>query len=297
MSKRRILIQLDSDRHASSFDSVVAIDAGTEHLLTYSDVTETDVESLVHGAIFTRGADDLKSTALFVGGSDVEAAETIFSAACGSFFGPLRVSIMADPNGCNTTAAAAVLSARQVTPFSGKKVTVLGTGPVGQRIAKLIVGGDDDRQSASVVRIGSRSFDRAKMICQQAAQFDKPGFALTAVQTDDPAAVNRLVQDTDILFAAGAAGIRLVHEGWLERRTAPEVAVDLNAVPPAGLPGIDAGDKGVNKRSTVCYGAIGVGGMKMKIHRRCIQSLFERNDLTLDTVEIFEIGQKILSSE
>ena len=40
----------------------------------------------------------------------------------------------------------------------------------------------------------------------------------------------------------------------------------------------------------LAYGAIGVGGLKMKIHKAAIRSLFEANDRTLDAEEIFDIG-------
>ena len=62
MSKR-ILIQLDPDPQPSSFDSVVAIDSDVDHLFRYGDVQVTSVTPLVHGAMFTRGGDDLRNTA------------------------------------------------------------------------------------------------------------------------------------------------------------------------------------------------------------------------------------------
>jgi hypothetical protein len=74
------------------------------------------------------------------------------------------------------------------------------------------------------------------------------------------------------------------------------VAIDLNAVPPAGLAGIDAMDKAKQRDGVLCYGAIGVGGTKMKIHKAAIQRLFEANDQVLDAEEIFEIGRQLLAS-
>ncbi len=59
MAKQKILIQLDTDAHASVFDAVVAIDAGVEHLLQYSNVKPDDVRGLVHGAMYTRGPEIL----------------------------------------------------------------------------------------------------------------------------------------------------------------------------------------------------------------------------------------------
>ncbi|MGH7577344.1 MAG: methylene-tetrahydromethanopterin dehydrogenase N-terminal domain-containing protein, partial [Longimicrobiales bacterium] len=103
---KRLLIQLDGDRLPSAFDRIVAYDAGADHVLSYGGVREEDVTGLVHGAIFTRGPKDLARTALFIGGSDVASSERLLAVAQRAFFGPFRTSVMVDPNGANTTAAA-----------------------------------------------------------------------------------------------------------------------------------------------------------------------------------------------
>ena len=41
----------------------------------------------------------------------------------------------------------------------------------------------------------------------------------------------------------------------------------------------------------MCYGALGVGGTKMKIHKAAINKLFEANNQVLDTAAIYAIGQ------
>ncbi|MFN5951616.1 MAG: methylene-tetrahydromethanopterin dehydrogenase N-terminal domain-containing protein, partial [Pirellulaceae bacterium] len=51
--KKSVLLQLDPDIQASSFDALVAIDAGVDVLLSRSGVQESHVASLVHGMIFT----------------------------------------------------------------------------------------------------------------------------------------------------------------------------------------------------------------------------------------------------
>ena len=98
-NKPKILLQFDSDQHPSVFDSVVAIDSGVDHLLTFGSVEAVDVRELVHGAMFTRGGDSLKHTAIFIGGSRVKSAEQILRAVNDCFFGNVRVSIMLDANG------------------------------------------------------------------------------------------------------------------------------------------------------------------------------------------------------
>src|SRR6266436_2057371 len=113
MDKRKILIQLDSDPQPSIFDRIVAIDAGAEELFSYGSVQPTQVRDLVHGAIFTRHPKDLKNTAIFIGGSDVAEGERILIDVR-KYMLPdygLQVSVLLDPNGANTTAAAAVRAA------------------------------------------------------------------------------------------------------------------------------------------------------------------------------------------
>src|ERR1700730_10206024 len=166
MDKRKILIQLDCDAQASVFDRVVAVDAGAEEIFSYAGVKPEQVQGLVHGAIFTRGPKDLRSTAIFIGGSDVGAGEKLLAEALKAMlpkFG-LRVSIMLDSNGANTTAAAAVRAAARHMNLKDAKALVLGgTGPVGQRVARLL-----SREGAQV-RVGSRQQARAAGVCQEIA--------------------------------------------------------------------------------------------------------------------------------
>src|SRR5262245_41470187 len=139
MSRPRILVQLDTDPHASVFDAVVAVDAGVDHLLAHSAVQPDHVRDLVYGTMFTRGPQDLQSTAIFIGGSNVAAGEALLRQVTKCFFGPFRVSVLFDANGSNTTAAAAVLAASHHLPLNQTTALVLaGTGPVGQRAARLL---------------------------------------------------------------------------------------------------------------------------------------------------------------
>ncbi len=108
----KIVVCLDTDAQPSVFDAVVAIDAGADHLLRHGGVKADAVRDLVYGAMFTRGPAELKNTAIFIGGTDVAAGEQLLAKTRDCFFGPMRVSVMLDSNGANTTAAAAVLCAQ-----------------------------------------------------------------------------------------------------------------------------------------------------------------------------------------
>jgi len=117
------------------------------------------VESLVHGALFTRGPKDLLHTAVFVGGSNVAVGEAVLKKVCRTFFGPLRVSVMMDSNGSNTTAAAAVLSARKHLDLSGAIAVILAErGRWGLRAAQLLAKAGGDRSDRfAVARAGGRT--------------------------------------------------------------------------------------------------------------------------------------------
>src|ERR687893_730792 len=109
-TKPTILVQLDTDPQPSVFDGVVAVDAGAGHLFRHGGGPAPSVRDLVYGALFTRGADDLAHTALFIGGSDVAAGEAILKEVRKTFFDGFRVSVLLDSNGANTTAAAPPLA-------------------------------------------------------------------------------------------------------------------------------------------------------------------------------------------
>src|SRR5438067_4051988 len=109
---RKLLLHLDTSPHPSAFDRIVALDAGADEVLSYGGVTEDAVRDLVHGAIFTRSPKKLHHTAIFLGGTDIAAGERLLAAVRKAFFGPLRVSVMLDSNGSNTTAVAAVAKLR-----------------------------------------------------------------------------------------------------------------------------------------------------------------------------------------
>ena len=287
MSKPKILIQLDSDPHPSVFDAVVATDAGVDRLLQYGSVNPSNVRELVHGAIFTRGPQDLLNTAIFIGGSSVKAGEELLKHATAAFFGPMRVSVLLDANGANTTAAAAVLAAAKHVDLKGSTATVLGgTGPVGERAARLLA-----RQGAAV-RVGSRALDRAQEAAGRISS-QVTGAHVTAVKCSSAPETAAAIDGAQIVIAAGAAGVELMPAEVRRACVSLQVAIDLNAVPPAGIAGVEAMDKAKERDGVVCYGAIGVGGTKMKIHRAALQQLFTNNNLILDAEEVFAIGQQL----
>jgi NADPH:quinone reductase-like Zn-dependent oxidoreductase len=286
MDKPKILIQLDTDPQPSVFDGVVAVDSGVDFLFRHGGITPEAVRDLVYGALFTRGGPDLNRSAIFVGGSEVAAAEAVLQAVEGTFFGPFRVSVLFDANGSNTTAAAAVLAALEGSggTLNGVKTAVLaGTGPVGQRVARLL-----SRLGAEVA-VGSRSIEKARATASAIASIT--GGKLFGFSTASEPGLLDGLKGVSVVVASGAAGIALLPESIRQALPDLKVAIDLNAVPPLGIEGIKTTDKNADRGGVQAWGALGVGGTKMKIHKAALKALFEANDRILDAEAVFEIGR------
>jgi len=286
LSVKKLLLQLDGSPHPSVFDRVVAYDAGADEVLSYGGVTEDAVRDLVHGAIFTRGPKHLHLTAIFIGGTDMDHGERLLAAVRKAFFGPLRVSVMLDSNGSNTTAVAAVVKMRQgAQTLEGRTAVVTaGSGPVGLRAAGLLA-----KSGANVVVTSRRPASGG--LAQRVRQ--RFGGAVRELEMRDSSGAASVLEGAELLLNAGPAGVCLVpHAAWASR-PGLLVAADVNAVPPAGVEGVEVTDDGATRDGVTVFGALGIGSLKMKIHKACVARLFEQNDLVLDAETIAEIADGI----
>jgi hypothetical protein len=288
---RKLLLQLDSSRLPSVFDQVVAYDAGADEIMSYGGVTEGDVRDLVHGCIFTRGPKDLHNTAVWIGGNNMSAGEQLLAMAQDALFAPFTVSIMLDSNGSNTTAVAAVVKIEETLgTLAGKKVLILaGTGPVGQRAAGLLA------KDGAHVTITSRKPEQG----EKARQFISARFnvQVEATTMNDPSRLPELCKDIEVLLNSGPAGVQMVpRSAWTGAKNL-KIAVDLNAVPPLGIEGIEVGDAGQTRDGVVVYGAFGVGNFKTKLHKACVARLFTRNDLVLDAETIADVARELVAKK
>jgi hypothetical protein len=283
---KKILFQFDTDPHPASFDAVVAYDGGADCVIGYANLKPENVGPLVDGAIFTRPPKDKKNTAIFIGGRDLWAGQALLEAVKGRFFADFRVSVMLDSNGSNTTAAAGVARIAAGIGISGKRAVVLaGTGPVGQRAAVLLA-----REGAEVV-LTSRQLERAKQVCEVLRE--RFGVEVTPLEAADCEARGRAIAEAQIVFAAGAAGVRLLEERHWRDHPQLEVLVDANATPPLGIAGVEMADRGTVRHGKICWGAIGFGVLKLALHRACIAKLFERNDRVFDVEEIYAVAREL----
>ncbi|MFN8459081.1 MAG: NADP-dependent methylenetetrahydromethanopterin/methylenetetrahydrofolate dehydrogenase [Anaerolineae bacterium] len=284
---KKLLIQLDTDKHPSSFDRIVPYDAGVDDVLSYGNVAVEDVAGLVQGAFFTRGIPDLKNTAIWVGGSNVPAGEAVLAAVRKTFFGPFKVSVMLDSNGCNTTAATAVAKIVKALEVRGQRVVVgAGTGPVGLRAAGMLAS-----EGANVI-LTSRKLDRAQAAADSVSQ--RFGVKVEGALLADDASARQVLNGAVALFTCGTAGAQVVSKAVWTSMPGLKLIADINAVPPLGVEGIDMNDNGSEREGRISFGALGIGGRKMKVHRTCIARLFEANDVVMDAELVYQVAKELV---
>ncbi len=137
---KKLLLQLDCDKFASTFDAVTAYEAGVDNVMSYGSVAPEDVQGLLHGVMFTRPRADLRQTAVFIGGRRVNSCELLLQAAKQAMFPPYCLSVMLDSNGCNTASSAAVALIEKSIDLLGAKVLIL-SGFRTRRVASRQVAG------------------------------------------------------------------------------------------------------------------------------------------------------------
>lgn len=284
---KKLLYHFDTDAIPSVFDSVVAYDGGADHVTQHANITPDNCHPLVEGAIYTRAPKNKKNTALFIGGSDLAAGQELFRAVQDIFFQNFRVSVMLDSNGCNTTAAAGVALICNTMDVQGKTAVVLaGTGPVGQRAAAMLA------MNGAQVRLTSRKLERSQQSCElMKAKFDVD---LEPMEASDDATITAALDNAHIVFGAGKTGIQLLNADQWQAHPTLEIMADVNTAPPLGFEGIDMMDKDTERSGKRIFGGIGIGALKLQLHRACIARLFESNDLVLDAKEILATAEKLL---
>ena len=284
---KKLLYHFDTDAIPSVFDSVVAYDGGADHVTQLAGITPDNCHPLVEGAIYTRAPKNKKNTALFIGGSNLAAGQELFAAVQKIFFQNFRVSVMLDSNGCNTTAAAGVALITKNIAVKGKTAVVLaGTGPVGQRAAVMLA------MNGAHVRLTSRQLERSKESCElMRAQF---AVDLEPMVAADDETIAAALNGAHIVFGAGKTGIQLLRADQWQDHPTLEMLADVNTAPPLGFEGIDMMDNNQERFGKRVFGGIGVGALKLRLHRACIERLFTSNDLVLDAEEVYNTAISLL---
>jgi methylene-tetrahydromethanopterin dehydrogenase len=281
MEKRSILHMLDPMPHNSPFDINMAMDAGFDVMMPYSNVKLESVYGLVQDAIFSRGPAGVKRTGIFIGGRNLGLAMDMMEAAKKAMVPPFEVSVFADPSGAFTTAAALVACVeKQLKEKHGKElkdchaVVFGGTGSVG--IATGIIA---SLAGADIVLTDHMSVDIALAVAKE--YNERFGCKLKGTYASSDADKARLLAHADIVFCTAKAGIQVLNADILDDATQLKVAGDVNAVPPLGIEGIKRSDNGaplihaIHSKDAVGIGALAIGNVKYQLQNILLKLMVE----------------------
>jgi methylenetetrahydrofolate/methylenetetrahydromethanopterin dehydrogenase (NADP+) len=288
---KKVLLQLDTDEHPSPFDAIVAHDADVDVLLSHGNVKPEDARALVQDAFFTRGPDDLKNTAVWVGGKQVTAGEEVFAQVQKAYFGPFKVSVMLDSNGCNTTAATTIARIAKARSLDGSRAVVLGLGAVGLRSATLLQG---EGCGVTVASLPADLFgdDRPYHRPRGLAVAEQLGLEIR--EPADRSELEATLDGAQIVLAAGPAGVEVLRRDAWAAADSVELLADYNAAEPLGIEDTKATDDLADYDGKLVLGALAIGGPKMKVHKACVRRLFESNDQVLDTDAVYEVAKELV---
>ena len=288
---KKVLLQLDTEEHPSPFDAIVAHDAGVDVLLSHSGVKAESARALAQDAFFTRGVDDLNTMAVWVGGKDVAAGEEVFAQVQKAFFGPFRVSVMLDSNGCNTTAATTIARIAKARSLAGSRAVVIGLGAVGLRSAVLLHNEGCEVTLAAVppdLFGDDRPYHRPRGLAV-AQRLD-----LDVREPADRGELETLLDGAQVVLSAGPAGVPVLRRDFWAQHPTIELLADYNAAEPLGIEDTKATDDMAEYDGKLVLGALAIGGPKMKVHKTCVRRLFESNDQVLDTDAVYAIARELV---
>lgn len=273
MSKPRILHFLTPLANVSPFDVNMAADAGFV-IASYTGIAIKDVAGLTQDAMFSRPPGDAAKTCLFIGGRDALMALDMLAAAKAAMFAPFEISLFADPSGAFTTAGAMIacverrLKAQQAT-LAGSKVAVFGAKGVVGGVAGVIAA----EAGAEVTLV---AHDQSGVVETKAAEFSRRFARPFAIADGSTEAGRRTVlASADIVLAAGRAGVQVLSQSDLAAARRLKVAADINAVPPAGIAGLEVMADGapIPQTQGVGIGAFAIGGVKFQVQHALLRRI------------------------
>lgn len=298
-----ILFFLDTDEKASPFDICMAYDAGFNVVVPYENVSAKDAKKIVQDAIFSRDPKGIKRTCFFIGGKDMEKAEEVFKVVQESMFPPFKTSVIIDPAGAYTTAAAMIAKVEEgcarlnLGKLKDKKCAIFGTGPVGRTAAILLsrLGCDVTIVSPNPQRADGEEYvaSLSNLLRTKYNAEVKGVFAPTREKKME------VIDKTDIIFCAAGAGIQVIDKEMLNATKFVKVIADVNAVPPLGVEGIKLDD---DMREIVpgifTIGALAIGRLKYKLEQEILrEARNSEKPSVFDYNYAFQLARRILRGD
>ncbi len=271
-----LLFYLDTDPKASPFDICMAYDAGYNAVIPYENVTAEDSKTIALDALLSRGPKGAKNTVFMIGGKNAEKAEEVFEAIKNATFPPFKGNIIIDPAGAYTTAAAMVakaenaLLAKKLGDLKEKTCAIMGTGAVGQIAALLLA-----KMGCNVIiaSLNPKRLDGKEHIEGIAKLLAKDhGVQVQGIFAPTAASKIEIIKKADVIMCAGIRGVQIIDKEMLNEVKHMKVLVDINAVQPLGIEGIDLKDDMREMLPGIfTIGALAVGELKHKLEKEILR--------------------------
>ena len=283
--------------NVSPFDVNMACDAGYDAIIPYTNVTLPDIKSLVQDAIFSRSLSNAKKTGIFICGKDVSLALDMMDSAKQSMVPPFEVSVFPDPAGSFTTAAAMVACTEKTlkdkfnTTLKNKEIVIYG--------GKGIVGGISavmcSEAGAHCKIIG---YDGISNVQKKADEYKKRfGVDVTPADGSNDKLNSSYLPDAEIIFCAARAGTEVINNEQIKLAKNAMVIADVNAVPPAGINGVELNDDDTKHScGALSIGPLTSGDLKVKTQYKMFEKMCTTDKpLYLNFDEALNIAREILN--
>ncbi len=294
MAPKNILHMFSPLRHMSPFDVNMALDAGFDSITPYIGVTLDDIAPLVQDAMFSRSPRDAVRTAVFIGGKDAGLALDMMDRLRQTLLKPFEISAFADPAGSFTTAAAMVacveklLKQKKAKLLGQTKIVIFGaTGPTGYTTGVIAA------LEGAEVTLAGRELSRVKAKADEIKQ--RFGLDVHAVQTKTPEEFSSALAGKEVALCVAAAGVQVLSATMLAAAKSLLVCADVNAVPPAGIEGLDLHANGAGLvGGSLGIGPLAIGDVKYKTEYAMFQRVATSSRaVSLDFRDAFSLAREI----
>lgn len=294
---KAILHMLSTLKHMSPFDVNMALDAGFDEAVPYTNVTIEEVTSLVQDAMFSRAPTAALRTGVFFAGRDAVLALDMLEVAKKTLMKPFEVSLFADPYGSFTTAGAMVacvekiLRSQKQRELKGLKIVIYGaTGVVGYSAAVIAA-----LEGAEVTVVGYSGIDRVRKLAEEMQK----RFSIEVMPADgsSPDQVRALLLDHEVALCAARAGVKVLSREDVEAAKDLLIAADVNAVPPLGVEGCGLHDNGkvISSHGALGIGALAIGNVKYGTESGLFKKMVTSNiPLCLDFRHAFALARQLV---
>ncbi len=294
-----LLFFLDSDPIASPFDVCMAYDAGYNAVIPYENVNSKDAKQIVEDAVFSRGPKGVKRTTFFIGGKNIVKAEEITKVITKAMFPPFNASVIVDPAGAYTTAAAAVakaqdaIASQKLGNLNDKTCAVFGTGSVGRIIAVLLTKLGCDVTIASLNPNRENGDEYAAELAEQLNT--RYGAKVQGFFAPNPEKKFELFNKAEVIFCAGTRGVEIISKEMLQKVKLLKVMADVNAIPPVGVEGMKPHDD-MREIMPGIYGigALAIGKLKHEIEIEMLKEVRRIGKGTYNYNFAMELARKLL---